>query len=218
MKYSSAVLALATGALANAFVYPQNNGTNATVVYETITTSAYTTYCPYATTVVQGSKTYTVTEATTLTITDCPCTIVKPTSYPTGPASQPQAQGQAPPPAEGASTVLYTSCPPTASAPAVTYPAGPPAPTGPAYTNPLTAVYPSAPAGGNGGNGGKGNGGTPAGNGGTPAGNGGNGNAPAGTGSYAPKPTSPTIFAGAASANKVGGFMIGAAALVVLAL
>jgi len=41
-------------------------------------TVAYTTYCPEATTLVHGSQTYTVTEATTLTITDCPCTIVKP--------------------------------------------------------------------------------------------------------------------------------------------
>lgn len=44
-------------------------------VTETVT--AYTTYCPIPTTFVQNSKTYTVTEPTTLTITDCPCTVVK---------------------------------------------------------------------------------------------------------------------------------------------
>ena len=74
MKYSAVILALATGSLA-AYpeYYPTKNGT----VYETITTTAITTYCPYATSIVLGSKTYTVTEATTLTITDCPCTITK---------------------------------------------------------------------------------------------------------------------------------------------
>jgi hypothetical protein len=47
-------------------------------VYTTEVVTSYTTYCPYPTEVVHGDKTYTVTEATTLTITDCPCTIVKP--------------------------------------------------------------------------------------------------------------------------------------------
>ncbi|OAQ68901.1 hypothetical protein VFPPC_05062 [Pochonia chlamydosporia 170] len=39
--------------------------------------SRYTTYCPVPTTVCIGTKTYTVTEPTTLTITDCPCTITE---------------------------------------------------------------------------------------------------------------------------------------------
>ena len=76
MKYLAAVLALASGALAasNSWgVWP----TNGTVAYTTIVTTAYTTYCPYATEVVQNGKTYTVTEAITLTITDCPCTLTK---------------------------------------------------------------------------------------------------------------------------------------------
>ncbi|KAF2746895.1 hypothetical protein M011DRAFT_468182 [Sporormia fimetaria CBS 119925] len=46
-------------------------------VYETVTVSEYTTYCPGPTEITQGTKTYTVTESTTLTITDCPCTITK---------------------------------------------------------------------------------------------------------------------------------------------
>lgn len=71
MKYSAVILALATGSLAASYV--PRNGT----YYETITTTAITTYCPEATTIVHGNKTYTVTEATTLTITDCPCTITK---------------------------------------------------------------------------------------------------------------------------------------------
>lgn len=75
MKYSAVILALATSVLAQ---YEYTNSTSSsTVVYETITTTALTTYCPYATTVVQGQKTYTVSEATTLTITDCPCTLTK---------------------------------------------------------------------------------------------------------------------------------------------
>jgi hypothetical protein len=40
--------------------------------------SAITTYCPYATEIVHGAKTYTVSSATTLTITDCPCTLTYP--------------------------------------------------------------------------------------------------------------------------------------------
>jgi hypothetical protein len=70
MKFSAAVL-LAAAAGANAYY-----GSNVTVVTEVVDT--YTTYCPGPTTITHGSKTYTVTEATTLTITDCPCTITKP--------------------------------------------------------------------------------------------------------------------------------------------
>ncbi|KAI5205098.1 hypothetical protein E4T39_03312 [Aureobasidium subglaciale] len=72
---SFGVIALAASASA-AYI----NGTapvNGTV-YTTQTVTALTTYCPAATTVVQNGKTYTVSSATTLTITDCPCTIVKP--------------------------------------------------------------------------------------------------------------------------------------------
>lgn len=61
MKFAYAALALAAGVSA---------WSNATIVYETVTTDVYTTYCPYATTLTYEGKTYTVTEATTLTITD----------------------------------------------------------------------------------------------------------------------------------------------------
>jgi len=50
---------------------------NATESWVTEVVTALTTYCPLATEIVHGSKTYTVTSATTLTITDCPCTITK---------------------------------------------------------------------------------------------------------------------------------------------
>lgn len=55
---------------------PSNEG-SATMTESTLTTvvTAFTTYCPEPTTFAQGNKTYTVTKATTLTITDCPCTL-----------------------------------------------------------------------------------------------------------------------------------------------
>ncbi|KAG6012501.1 hypothetical protein E4U54_007502 [Claviceps lovelessii] len=61
-----------------------NATTTADVVYTTEVVTAFTTYCPAATMIHIGNKTYTVTSATTLTITDCPCTVHKP--VPTGPA------------------------------------------------------------------------------------------------------------------------------------
>ncbi|KAM0287477.1 hypothetical protein ACHAQH_000430 [Verticillium albo-atrum] len=71
MKYSAAtVLAAATAVMAGAY------GNN--VTYTTEVVEVYTTYCPEPTTLTHGDKTYTITEATTLTITDCPCTISKP--------------------------------------------------------------------------------------------------------------------------------------------
>ncbi|KAK0392583.1 hypothetical protein NLU13_2078 [Sarocladium strictum] len=61
-------------------------------VYTTEIVNSYTTYCPEATTLTHGNKTYTVTQPTTLTITDCPCTVTKPIGQPTQqpPAPQPQ--------------------------------------------------------------------------------------------------------------------------------
>ncbi|KAF4976275.1 hypothetical protein FZEAL_7043 [Fusarium zealandicum] len=59
---------------------------NSTTIYTTQVVTAITTYCPGPTTLTHGDNTYTVTEATTLTITDCPCTISKPVK-PTGSGS-----------------------------------------------------------------------------------------------------------------------------------
>ncbi|OBT46353.1 hypothetical protein VE00_02716 [Pseudogymnoascus sp. WSF 3629] len=50
-------------------------------IWVVTTVSAYVTICPSPTTFTQGVQTYTVTEATTLTISNCPCTI----SYPAPP-------------------------------------------------------------------------------------------------------------------------------------
>ncbi|EER24048.1 hypothetical protein D8B26_002221 [Coccidioides posadasii str. Silveira] len=72
MRFSIAASAiLAAGATAS---YVNTNATS--VVTEVVT--AYTTYCPGPTTLTHGTNTYTVTEATTLTITDCPCTVTRP--------------------------------------------------------------------------------------------------------------------------------------------
>ncbi|KAG9635556.1 hypothetical protein KCU95_g17971, partial [Aureobasidium melanogenum] len=76
---SFGVLALAASASA-AYI----NGTapaNGTV-YTTEVVTAYTTVCPaptsgaYVTTI--NSKAYTISSKTTVTVTDCPCTLVKP--------------------------------------------------------------------------------------------------------------------------------------------
>ena len=55
---------------------------SAAPVYTTEVVTAYTTFCPEATEITHGGITYTATEATTLTITDCPggCTVTKPIS------------------------------------------------------------------------------------------------------------------------------------------
>ncbi|KAH6722440.1 putative clock-controlled protein 6 [Leptodontidium sp. MPI-SDFR-AT-0119] len=71
MQYSAvAVLALAATATASY--------SNETVVYTTEVHTAYTTVCPAATELTYNGVTYTATESETLTITNCPCTIVKP--------------------------------------------------------------------------------------------------------------------------------------------
>lgn len=84
MRFSTAVAASA------AFVAGANAWGNYTgPVYTTEVVTAYTTYCPEATEITHGGVTYTVTEATTLTITDCPCTIVKPVTTSSIPTSAP---------------------------------------------------------------------------------------------------------------------------------
>jgi hypothetical protein len=56
----------------------------ANATYVTSVLTAYTTYCPAPTSVVQGNVTYTVSSATTLTISNCPCTVSYPaTTYTT---------------------------------------------------------------------------------------------------------------------------------------
>jgi len=55
-------------------VYEPEPYYNGTVSTTTTVVSSYVTYCPYPTTITENGYEYTVTEATTLTITNCPCT------------------------------------------------------------------------------------------------------------------------------------------------
>ena len=76
MKSFAAVAAFV--AAANAYAY---NTTTPVVppTYETTTVSHFTTVCAGPTEIPVGpSSTITVTEATTLTVTDCPCTLTYP--------------------------------------------------------------------------------------------------------------------------------------------
>jgi len=68
MKFSvAAVLAAAAGA------HAWSN-----ITYTTEVVTALTTYCPGPTKITHAGSTYTVTSATTLTITNCPCTVTRP--------------------------------------------------------------------------------------------------------------------------------------------
>jgi len=82
MQFTAALAVAALAGAAQAY-YPTNSSSSVVVDYVTDVVTSYETYCPYATTLTYNSKTYTVTEATTLTVTDCPCTIVKPVTYST---------------------------------------------------------------------------------------------------------------------------------------
>jgi len=108
MKFSAVLAASATVAAALAQDY--YGYSNATVSTTTTVVSEYTTYCPYPTTIVEGDYTYTVSEATTLTVTNCPCTRTLTCSTSTSTYC---------PPTE---TPVYT---PTYEAPAPTYEAPP---------------------------------------------------------------------------------------------
>ncbi|KAI1422934.1 hypothetical protein F5Y12DRAFT_760037 [Xylaria sp. FL1777] len=74
MKFAIVAAALVAGVSAS---YPSYSAA-ANVTYTTKVVTAYETYCPGPTQITYGTNTYTVTEATTLTITDCPCTVSVP--------------------------------------------------------------------------------------------------------------------------------------------
>ncbi|KFY81683.1 hypothetical protein V500_11179 [Pseudogymnoascus sp. VKM F-4518 (FW-2643)] len=100
---------------------------NTPIASETVDTwvitpvSAYVTICPGPTTFTQGVQTYTVIEATTLTITNCPCTI----SYPAPPTVasvpvQPIGTGLLTPSGGPVVITNYTSIP-SANPPAISF-------------------------------------------------------------------------------------------------
>jgi len=71
MKFSAVVI-FAGAAMAQGF---------SNVTWTTEIVKSIVTYCPEPTKITHGGKTYTITSATTLTITDCPCTVTKPVTY-----------------------------------------------------------------------------------------------------------------------------------------
>jgi len=74
-------------------------GTAPALVWTTTVVSSYVTVCPSPTTFTQGTSTYTVTAPTTITITECPCTI----SYSATPVTVKTAT----------TSYITTVCPPT---------------------------------------------------------------------------------------------------------
>jgi hypothetical protein len=72
MRFTAAltVAAMAGVSAAHGGIEHPKNGTAPAYVTEVVT--AYTTYCPEPTEITHAGETYTVTEATTLTITNCP--------------------------------------------------------------------------------------------------------------------------------------------------
>lgn len=72
MRFAAAATAAAMAGAASAHVAapPAYNGT--APVYTTEVVTAYTTFCPEATMITHKGQTYTVSSATTLTITNCP--------------------------------------------------------------------------------------------------------------------------------------------------
>merc|ERR1712230_187808 len=89
MRFTAAVAAagLAGAAVAD-HMGNSTMATSASDVYVTDVVTAYTTYCPNPTKITHKGETYTVSEATTLTITNCPggCTVTKPAGSATAPA------------------------------------------------------------------------------------------------------------------------------------
>jgi hypothetical protein len=73
MQFTKAVVALAIAAGVQAH-------SNDTIVYTTIVVDSYTTVCPASSTITFNGVTYTntLTESSTITVTNCPCTVSAP--------------------------------------------------------------------------------------------------------------------------------------------
>ncbi|KAI1135133.1 hypothetical protein F5Y05DRAFT_182980 [Hypoxylon sp. FL0543] len=133
------------------------NAWGETAVWTTVIETDYTTYCPSPTTFAYQNVTYTATSETTITVTNCPCTVtystpppVTTTSYPPVPPTIVPTGGSSSYisyPYSNASSVVITYTPPVSSYLSGTVPVTVPeggSPTAP--TN--TPVGPtSAPAG-----------------------------------------------------------------------
>lgn len=134
MKFSAVAAA--------AFVAGAQAASNVTYTTEVVT--AYTTYCPAATQITHNGETYTVTEATTLTITNCPCTISKPvysTSAPAAPSSYPVSSAMSS--AMSSAVSSYPVSAPGVSSSAAVTSAKPTAPVYPTGANSTIATVPA---------------------------------------------------------------------------
>ncbi|RMX98250.1 hypothetical protein D0868_10197 [Hortaea werneckii] len=169
MRFTAAIAA--AGLAGAAVADHMGNSTmaaSASDVYVTDVVTAYTTYCPNPTKITHKGETYTVSEATTLTITNCPggCTVTKPASsavvsvcstcssapvvpettapaVETTPVAMPKPSAGAPyPSANGTTTAPYGS-----GAPAGTGSSATGSSTSPAYTGAANQAYLSASAG-----------------------------------------------------------------------
>lgn len=140
MKTFAAALALAAGVSAS---YPVGGN----VTYATEVVTSYETYCPGPTTLTYGQTTYTISSATTLTITDCPggCTVTKPV-YTT---SEQPSEYPTETPVYPTETPVYPTEVPTTGAP-TTYPTVAPPTNYPNTTiaTSVTSEYPVIPTGG----------------------------------------------------------------------
>jgi len=117
MKYS-AVAVLAAAASVSAW-------SNDTIVYTTEIVDVYTTVCPASATITYNGVTYTntLTESSTITITNCPCTISKPV-YTTSSVAAPSV-----PIYTNATTPVYPTSTPGGSVGTTAPPAGTPSPS-----------------------------------------------------------------------------------------
>ncbi|KAI0019355.1 hypothetical protein F4780DRAFT_780577 [Xylariomycetidae sp. FL0641] len=156
MKFTAAAVTFAAGASAavQASSAPASSGK---VSYTTEVVTAVTTFCPAATEIPWGTKTFTITEPTSLTITDCAggCTVTKPVytsstvicnscSSPSAPAPVASSSSAEVPPPVYPTTGFTNS---TASVP--TTPVAVPTSTGGVYPTgtPETSPIPTAGAG-----------------------------------------------------------------------
>jgi len=130
MRFSIVAAALVAGVSASDYGY--GNYTQPPT-YTTEVVTEYTTYCPGPTEITHGGVTYTATSETTLTITNCPCTITYPVTSST--YAPPPTTYAPPPPATYSPPYVNTTSvyyPPTTvpSSPPVYTPTGSPVPTG----------------------------------------------------------------------------------------
>merc|ERR1712078_464849 len=134
MRFTAAVAAAGlAGAATAAHMGNSTMAASASDVYVTDVVTAYTTYCPEPTKITHKGETYTVSEATTLTITNCPggCTVTKPASSAV---------------VSSAPAVPETTAP-VETAPVETTPVPLPSPSGAPYYPSANGTNPTAPYG-----------------------------------------------------------------------